>query len=635
MSDLLMDSGLDARQQGLARTIQNSAGTLLGIIENILDFSKIEAGRILIEEIDFDLHQLTADIVQMFKPQALRKGLRLGLIIDPRIPFQLRGDSLHLRQILTNLLSNAVKFTEQGRVDLRLGLVRADHGWIKVRFEIEDTGIGIPVAEQGRIFESFRQADSSITRRFGGTGLGTAIARELTHLLGGQIGLESEVGRGTLFWVELSLSVSRTAPVDPAESLGNVRVLVVGSHNAYAKLRRTLDDWRVESQSVPTCARAFAALVGEAAQGRRFSGVLAVAGDLDLRPDQFAAGIRGESVLQETSLVLLDASPSLGSAPALRDTDFSAVLSAPLDKTLLLNAIHVARSAQDVPDNVVSLADYYSHLVAAPHQGLSILIAEDNETNRIVLQGILERAGHRVTIVGDGEAALDALESPDQHFDLMILDKNMPGRSGLDVFRAYRFMVPRNPIPGIILSADATPEALLACKEAGVDAYLTKPVETHRLLATIAQLSKRAECATEETAPANQEANTTSFDVDSLVDVAKLRALLDLGGDSSFFEDLVAGFLRDSRRSLQKMAAALQDRDYPMLREAIHALRGSASELGATHLVALCATLRTLKPFELGTPRAVEMLDTMQHAYSATASLLTDFQHRDRETTAE
>ena len=431
------------------------------------------------------------------------------------------------------------------------------------------------------------------------------------------------------------MSVSRTAPVDPAESLGNVRVLVVGSHNAYGKLRRILDDWRVESQNVTTCARAFAELLGEAAQGRRFSGVLAVAGDLDLRPDQFAAGIRGESVLQETSLVLLDASPSLGSAPALRDTDFSAVLSAPLDKTLLLNAIHVARSAQDVPDNVVSLADYYSHLVAAPHQGLSILIAEDNETNRIVLQGILERAGHRVTIVGDGEAALDALESPDQHFDLMILDKNMPGRSGLDVFRAYRFMVPRNPIPGIILSADATPEALLACKEAGVDAYLTKPVETHRLLATIAQLSKRAECATEETAPANQEANTTSFDVDSLVDVAKLRALLDLGGDSSFFEDLVAGFLRDSRRSLQKMAAALQDRDYPMLREAIHALRGSASELGATHLVALCATLRTLKPFELGTPRAVEMLDTMQHAYSATASLLTDFQHRDRETTAE
>ena len=239
MSDLLMDSGLDARQQGLARTIQTSAGALLGIIENVLDFSKIEAGRISVEELDFDLHQLTADIVQMFKPQARRKGLRLDLIVDPRVPFQLRGDSLHLRQILMNLLSNAVKFTEQGKVELRLGLMdAADRGGIKVRFEIEDTGIGIPIADQGRIFESFSQADSSITRRFGGTGLGTAIARELTHLLGGQIGLRSEVGRGTLFWVDLPLSTSLAAPADPAKSLVNTRVLVIGGDHAYARLRR-------------------------------------------------------------------------------------------------------------------------------------------------------------------------------------------------------------------------------------------------------------------------------------------------------------------------------------------------------------------------------------------------------------
>ncbi|MBK5962997.1 hypothetical protein CCR95_02535 [Thiocystis minor] len=635
MSDLLMDSGLDARQQGLARTIQTSAGTLLGIIENILDFSKIEAGRISVEELDFDLHQLTADTLQMFKPQARRKGLRLILLIDPRVPFQLRGDSLHLRQILMNLLSNAVKFTEQGEVNLQLKLVGVDQGWVRVRFEINDTGIGIPLAEQERIFESFRQADSSITRRFGGTGLGTAIARELTHLLGGQIGLKSEVGRGTQFWVELPLSTARETTADPAESLANTRLLVVGGKNAYAKLRPIFDGWRVESQSVPTCASAFAELLSEATQGRHYSGVLAVAGDIDLLPEQFAVGVRAEATLQETGLVLLDASPAHGSAQALRDAGFSAVLSAPLDKTLLFNAIHVARSAWDAPDNVVSLAEYYSQLSATPAQGLSILIAEDNETNRMVLQGILERAGHRVTVVADGETALDMLESPDRRFDLMILDKNMPGRSGLDVFRAYRFMVPRNAIPCIILSADATPEALTTSRDAGVDAYLTKPVETYRLLTTIAQLCRQAGRATAEIAPAKQVVGDSHPETGGLVDVAKLHILQNLGGDSRFFEELVAGFLRDSRRSLQKMAVALQDRDYPMLREAIHALRGSASELGATELVALCATLRALKPFELETPRAAEILAAMQHAYADTATLLTDFQRDGHQRTFE
>ena len=176
-------------------------------------------------------------------------------------------------------------------------------------------------------------------------------------------------------------------------------------------------------------------------------------------------------------------------------------------------------------------------------------------------------------------------------------------------------------------------QKLVRLQDAGVDAYLTKPVETYRLLTTIARLSRRAESAPVEIASANQD-DTPSLQGDSLVDVAKLHALLDLGGDTRFFEELVTGFLRDSRRSLQKMAVALQDRDYPMLREAIHALRGSASELGATHLVELCATLRTLKPFDLGTTRAAEMLNALQHAYTATATLLADFQSRRDESTA-
>ena len=231
MSDLLMDFPLESQQHAFARTIQSSAQTLLGIIENILDFSKIEAGRIGVECVDFDLHQLLSDTVRMFRPQSERKSLRLTLHIDPEVPFLLRGDPLQTRQILTNLIGNAIKFTEKGGVEVRVTLFgpRLAPGTRRLRFEIEDTGIGIAAAEHERIFESFRQADSSTTRLYGGTGLGAAIARELTMLLGGQIGFSSTLGQGSLFWVELPFSVQPQDTEAGQRSLADTRVLIVGA----------------------------------------------------------------------------------------------------------------------------------------------------------------------------------------------------------------------------------------------------------------------------------------------------------------------------------------------------------------------------------------------------------------------
>jgi two-component system sensor histidine kinase RpfC len=633
MSDLLMDSDLNREQQSFARTIQSSATTLLGIIENILDFSKIEAGRITLESVEMDLHHLLSDTVKMFRPQAQRKGLTLNLHIDPQVPFLLHGDPLHLRQVITNLLSNAIKFTRSGRVDLRARLAQPERTGARcqLRFEVEDTGIGIAPGEQARIFESFRQADSSTTRRFGGTGLGTAIARELTYLMGGEIGLQSVPGRGSLFWVQLPFQ-SPEQPDGRMPGLDDLRALIVAGEAAGDALANCLAAWGLEYRRVGSSVDAFAALSEAERSEKPFGVVLVCADSLDTDVGQFAKTMGRASRLCETGLVLINAPRSARPRDHWYELGYSAALPAPLDKTLLFNAIHAVRCTQEVPGNVVSLVERYRRLASPIESGLSVLVAEDNETNRLVLQRLLERIGHSVTHVSDGEAALDILADPSRSFDLMILDHNMPGRSGLEVYKAHRFIDPGHPLPTIILTADATPEAQAACRKVGVDAYLTKPVETSKLMETIATLMQRSAKSGQEhpRLAAGRPAEGAARD-EEILDEAKLEALDLMGAGPEFLDELIEGFLSDSEGSIAKMAGAVAKGDYAAMREAIHALKGGAAELGAVRLLRVCGELRALKPFELGGDKAAALLEDLQLTYRETARLLEEFAVRARE----
>lgn len=633
MSDLLMDSDLNREQQSFARTIQSSATTLLGIIENILDFSKIEAGRITLESVEMDLHHLLSDTVKMFRPQAQRKGLTLNLHIDPQVPFLLHGDPLHLRQVITNLLSNAIKFTHSGRVDLRARLAQPERTGARcqLRFEVEDTGIGIVPGEQARIFESFRQADSSTTRRFGGTGLGTAIARELTHLMGGEIGLQSVPGRGSLFWVQLPFRRPEQ-PDRRLSGLDDLRALVVAGEAAGDALTNCLAAWGVEYRCVgSSVVDAFAAHSEAERSEKPFGVVLVCADSLDTDVGQFAKTMGRASRLCETGLVLINAPRSARPRDHWYELGYSAALPAPLDKTLLFNAIHAVRCTQEVPGNVVSLVERYRRFASPTESGLNVLIAEDNETNRLVLQRLLERIGHSVTHVSDGEEALDILADRSRSFDLMILDHNMPGRSGLEVYKAQRFMDLGHPLPTIILTADATPEAQAACREVGVDAYLTKPVETSKLMETIATLMQRsAESGRERHRLAAERTAEGAARDGAILEEAKLEALNLMGAGPEFLDELIEGFLSDSEGSIAKMAGAVAKGDYAAMREAIHALKGGAAELGAVRLIRVCGELRALKPFELGGDKAVALLEDLRLAYWETARSLEEFAIRVR-----
>lgn len=627
MSDLLMDTRLNAEQRELAQTIQRSAQVLLELIENILDITKIEAGKLVIEQTDLDLHQLVSNTVKMFEHQAREKGLVLSSHVDPAAPFLLKGDPLHLRQVLVNLVGNAVKFTDRGRVDVRVRPVEQQGETVRLRFEIQDTGVGIPQDKQEAIFESFTQADPSTTRRFGGTGLGTTIARQLVELMGGRIGLKSRVGVGTLFWFEVpfqcqpaALAVDETAP----QALSDTRLLLVCGAAVARMVSEPLRQWGVPYHHVDSSARAFSQLVEAAEAGEPYRIAVVERQHLAMRADQFIAVVRGEPALRRLALVLIDTDPVIHLDANFIQAGYSSVLHLPLDKTRLFNAIHAARSEHEVPENVVSLADHYRRRGSA--RGLRVLVAEDNLTNQRVLRGILERAGHEATVACDGEQALALLEGAEPGFDMLILDMNMPQLGGLDVVKAYRFMERGPRVPIIVLTANATHEAMRACEQAGADAYLTKPVDARRLLDTIARLASTTAAAAQASSAADEPERDGAEA--ALVDDKVLDALSALGSGPDFFRDLVGGFVRDGERNLAELDRAVEARDYPGMRDALHAIRGSAGEFGARRMVRLCKQAERLKPYDMGSDRPAELAAQLRAAFTQTAGYLTEYVRR-------
>jgi len=593
MADLLGETALNREQREFVQTIHASARTLLSLIENILDISKIEAGKFRTEVTDFDLHGLINGTVAMLRPQAETKGLRLLTHVSPDTPFLLRGDPLHLRQILINLIGNAIKFTATGEVELRVQSTGNSGPCPVLRFEVADTGIGIAPDQQTRIFESFAQADDSTTRRYGGTGLGTTISKQLVELMDGHIGMHSVEGQGSTFWFELPLETQPVAQdaAHSADSLRDMRVLLVGADPTLERhLRECLDSWGVQHAGVPSAATAIARLMDAHGQERPYQVALIDRASLDIDPAGLASTLLNEPALRNLALVLLHDPPAgAREEEALLKSGYSSLLTKPLDKTLLFNALHATRADPITDSSVVRLCDHHSPR-SGEAAGLNILVAEDNPTNQRVINKILEHAGHHARLVPDGEAALDALEQ--ERFDMAILDMQMPVMGGIEAAKLYRFThAPEDRIPLIVLTANATPEAMRECADAGVDAYLTKPVEARKLLQTIAGLSTPAQSAPASAPPPapvpREPAAPAGSDV---LDPAILDSLKSLGGNE-FLPTLAAGFLEDSELLLANMEKDLASKDYGSCRDQIHALKGSAGNIGARQLYELCRAI--------------------------------------------
>jgi two-component system sensor histidine kinase RpfC len=618
VAHLLEETRLDREQRELIQIVRSSADTLLGLIDNVLDFSRIEAGRLILADEAFDLHLLVNRIVQMLKPAAQKKGLTLAAHIAPQTPFRLSGDAPHLRQVLINLIGNAIKFTESGRVDLYIRPVGLSVP-PRLQFEVVDTGIGIPVPAQATVFKSFTQADASITRRFGGSGLGTTIAKQLVELMGGRIGLRSEEGVGSVFWFEIPFtSQARPETGQRAEERLNGQVALLVPDAMRPRLDEMVRSWGLDALPL-TSDREVAEVLGNADTGSLAAVVLArncLADD----PLAFirALGLSGQK--QSRPVILIetsgDADPRF-SETRLTQAGYEAVLTDPVNPSLLFNAIHAAMSGA-LPGNVVSIAEHFQN--RAGGMRLRMLVADDNPVNLRVTQGIMEHAGHEVLTVNDGEQALDVLEAEGHNLDLAIIDMQMPGLSGLDVVRHWRIMEMGH-LPIIMLTADAREESMRICREAGADVFLTKPINGIDLIETVARLATTP--GSDDVWPAGKKARAAV-----LLDETILDDLASVAGGHVFIEGLIHEFTGDSLHVLDAVERAQQDRDYPAWKEQLHMLKGGANDVGALQLAKTCEEAERIQPYELGGPLSRERLGRVREAWEAAGKALSEYLSR-------
>jgi two-component system, sensor histidine kinase RpfC len=605
MMDLLKGTPLSTEQEELTKTIDDSAHTLLFLMQDVLDLSKIEAGKVSVEVSDFDLYAVVKHTVAIVEPQARFKGLATFLRVPSNVPFLLRGDPLLLRQVLLNLLGNALKFTEKGEVGVRVTLESETPRRATLRFEVVDTGIGISAEAQRRIFDRFTQADESITRRFGGTGLGTTISKEIVEMMGGTIGVRSEPGRGSTFWftIELAKQSRQEDEAVPAAALVDRRALVLSSEpEAAESLRVHLSGWGVHVTTVDRSAQAFARIVSSSNAGTPFDFVLAVREGLDMDTAGFARAVRSDSTIHESRLILVTRGEDGGEPVAAEG--YGAALPAPVDKRMLFNALHFSRAGTLADDpSVDSLAEKYRRKNLGGRK-LRVLVAEDNRTNQMVIGKILERAGHDFKIVANGEEVLDVLK--EQAFDIALLDLHMPVMGGVEAAKLSRFMSPGSPrMPIVALTADATPEARAECEEAGMDACLTKPIDTRKLFdlfETLVPGGGAVRRSLEEGAPEAEEtaaAAPEGPEEPPCLDPRYLRELSDLGGNSDFVVRLAWTFLKGSKEKVRGLERAVADRDLEKARELAHALKGNSGQIGALALMRACERFSGIAAGEL------------------------------------
>ena len=618
MSDLLRDTQLSREQADMLQTLRSSTRVMLGLVEEVLDFSKIEAGKLVLERTDFDLHALVNSTCRILSSQAAAKGVEFVVSIMPEVPPAVRGDAHHLRQVLINLAGNAVKFTEHGSVTVHVSSQGESESGVRLKFSVRDTGIGIPPEAQQRIFESFTQADQTTTRRFGGTGLGTTIAKQLVELMGGRIGLESAVGLGSTFWFEAAFEAQPERAGAVAGELAGARVLLVGFPPAQREtLEQSLAGWGATPVAVGSVDEGVTRLVAEISLARPYHSALLYSEGRDL---QLAQRFRRAVPDPAPPVVLaMQRSPVVPRFAAL-SAGFGAVLEMPFEKRQLFNVLHSVTAGEDAGEGVVRLQDYARRSGGA--RGLHVLVADDNPTNREVMSRILERGGHTATLVSDGERALDALEN--SNFDIALIDRNMPRLSGIETVQAIRLTTgARERLPVVMLSADATPDAKRECLEAGADSFLAKPIEAARLLEELQSLcgAKGQEPAKPVALTGMRPSRAAKQGPDPVVNPDTLADLEELGSSPAFMDKLIGVFVADNITLMTKMEASLAARNVGEFRSHLHAMKGSAASMGAERLTGYCKDVGRLSDAEVKL-QIPALLKTLREELAATRESL-------------
>jgi signal transduction histidine kinase/DNA-binding response OmpR family regulator len=569
MTELALDTSLSFEQREYLGMVKSSADSLLGILNDILDFSKIEMRKLELEQIPFSVRDHLAELLKPLALRAEQKDLELVCHVLPDVPNIAVGDPGRLRQVLVNLVGNAIKFTERGQVLVQVEVESRAEDTTVLHYFVSDSGIGIADDKQRAIFEPFRQADGSTTRRFGGTGLGLTISSTLVDLMGGRLWLESAPYEGSTFHFTARLGLTDARPEPPSVNLTDLRVLVVDDNSVN---RRVLHDllvrWKMRPTVVDGGAAALQALNDANSTARPFALVLLDANMPDMDGFEVARRIRDEVKPGGATIMMLSSSGQYGEINKCREVGIATHLTKPVDQRELLSAI--ARILAREPGQRTTMP---SVMLPAelPERRLHILLAEDNAVNQRLAASLLERRGHKVTIAANGLEAIAAVRR--QSFDVVLMDVQMPEMGGFEATAAIRTLggdtMPRLPI--IAMTAHAMKGDRERCLAAGMDEYLTKPLDPRRLCVLVEQMASGAE-------PGASDNGEAVFAIPA-------RVLARVGGDRQLLAEISRLFVEDAPRHLERIRHAIDARDGESLRRAAHGLKGAAANFDADSVV--------------------------------------------------
>jgi signal transduction histidine kinase/CheY-like chemotaxis protein/HPt (histidine-containing phosphotransfer) domain-containing protein len=593
MTELLMATDLSDEQRRFVESVRSSGEALLDVINDILDFSKIEADKLELEELDFDIRATLEDVAELLSLRAHEKKLEFIYRIDPEVHTFVRGDPGRLRQILINLGNNAVKFTSRGEVAVEVRLESEADGQIKVRFEVRDTGIGIPQDRIGLLFTAFQQVDASTTRRFGGTGLGLAISKRLAERMGGEIGVASVEGYGSTFWFTAVFGKQprreRLDGIVPADLRG-VRILVVDD-NAMNRLvmAEQLASWGVRHAEAESAARAVEWLRAARSEGDPFRIAITDMQMPETDGESLGRAIKADPELRDTHLVMMSSFGKRGDAKRIKDIGFSAYLTKPVKQSQLYDCLAAILGGGRAPGKSPDTALVTRHtLHEARRSQVRILLAEDNVTNREVALGILQKLGFNADIAVNGREVLQALKTVP--YDVVLMDVQMPEMDGLEATRAIRSgkagaLNPRIPI--IAMTAHAMKGDRELCLEAGMDDYISKPVVPRALAETLERWLERAQKQPPvDVAPGGEispSAGPPVFD--------RQAFFTRLMGDEDLVKDIIAGFLKDMPKQLQSLKSHIDRRDAGAAGKQAHTIKGAAANAGGMALSAVAGEM--------------------------------------------
>ncbi len=637
MIGLLLETELSDQQRRFADMVRSSAESLLVLLNDILDLSKIEAGKLEVESLDFDLPSLLDDFAGIMASRAGEKDIEFVCAASPETPGLLRGDPGRLRQVLVNLAGNAIKFTSRGEVVVSARVEHDAEHSVRLRFSVRDTGIGIPAEKVGALFEKFSQVDASTTRKYGGTGLGLAISRQLVRLMGGQIGVRSELGRGSEFWFTMSFEKQSSSAV-PAPclpwSLG-VRALIVDDvETNRAVVAAQLGAWGMRTAVASGARTALRLLVDASQEGEPFQVVITDMAMPGMDGAALVKAVRADARLLGTRFVLMTSLAARANAERLVERGWAECLFKPVRRSELMECVMTVLG--DEPTSKPSLHEPNDGVTAEPQAArVRVLVAEDNITNQLVALGVLRKLGLHAEAVGNGREAIQAMARVP--YDLVIMDVQMPEMDGLQATRLVRDQEVEvlNPdVPIIAMTAHAMSGDRERCLAAGMDDYVSKPVRAAELAQALEKWIARQSAVFTTGKPLARLSSArltgttpqarSHADLPVFLETALLNRLM---GDRSVTQIVARTFLEDIPNQLKTLRDLVETGQASEAQRCAHAIKGAAAVVGAEALRFLAAQAEAAaKSGDLETVRGLQdefrrALERLRQAIEASALL--------------